>query len=73
MIGRADSRAVGAVRGASKNVDADEVREHGGVALGAELTIVCAPDHASITELEVNDRALRLITFGAEMRVDDVR
>ena len=44
-----------------------------GAALGAELTIVCAPDHASITELEVNDGALRLIAFGAEMQVDDVR
>jgi hypothetical protein len=44
-----------------------------GAALGAEHTIVCTPDHASITELEVNDGALRLIAFGAEMQVDDVR
>jgi len=44
-----------------------------GAALGAELTIVCTPDHASITELEVNDGALRLIALGAEMQVDDVR
>lgn len=44
-----------------------------GAALGVEHTIVCRPDHASITELEVQDGALRLVRRGAEMQVDDVR
>ncbi len=44
-----------------------------GAALGVEHTIVCTPDHASITELEVNGGVLRFIRHGAEMQVDDVR
>jgi len=44
-----------------------------GAALGEDATIVCKPDHASITELEVTSGALRLVRFGAEMQVDDVR
>jgi broad specificity phosphatase PhoE len=44
-----------------------------GAALGAEHTIVCTPDHASITEIEVRDGVLRLIRHGAAMQVDDVR
>jgi broad specificity phosphatase PhoE len=44
-----------------------------GAAMGVDETIVCIPDHASITELEVNDGMLRLIARGADMQVDDVR
>jgi broad specificity phosphatase PhoE len=44
-----------------------------GAALRVESTIVCAPDHASITEIEVRGGALRLVRNGAEMQVDDVR
>jgi broad specificity phosphatase PhoE len=44
-----------------------------GAALRRDTTMVCKPDHASITELEVSDGALRFVAFGAEMQVDDVR
>lgn len=45
-----------------------------GVALGKDGTIVCRPDHASITEIEVGPSgALRLVRAAAEMQVDDVR
>lgn len=45
-----------------------------GAALGSEQTIVCRPDHASITEIEVDaEGALRLVRAAAEMQVDDVR
>jgi broad specificity phosphatase PhoE len=44
-----------------------------GAALGVERTIVCVPDHASITEIEVRGGALRVVRHGAEMQVDDVR
>ena len=44
-----------------------------GAAQGSENTIVCTPDHASITEIEVDRGALRLIALGASMQVDDVR
>ena len=44
-----------------------------GAALDAHHTIVCTPDHASITEIEVEEGALRFIKHGAEMQVDDVR
>jgi len=44
-----------------------------GAALGRSETIVCKPAHASITEIEVHDGTLKLVRFGAEMQVDDVR
>jgi len=44
-----------------------------GAALGREATIVCRPDHASITELAVEDGALRLIGLGVEMNNGEVR
>jgi broad specificity phosphatase PhoE len=44
-----------------------------GAALGVDRTIVCVPDHCSITELAVEEGALRLVAFGADMEVDDVR
>jgi broad specificity phosphatase PhoE len=44
-----------------------------GAALRREETIVCRPDHASITELEVETGALRFLRHGASMQVDDVR
>lgn len=44
-----------------------------GAALGVDDTIVCLPGHASITELEVRDGALKLIAFGAAAVLDDVR
>jgi hypothetical protein len=44
-----------------------------GAAMGVEDTIVCIPDHASITELEVSNGALRVVVLGADMQVDDVR
>lgn len=44
-----------------------------GAALAREETIVCRPDYASITELEVNGGDLRLIRAGAEMSVGEVR
>jgi len=42
-------------------------------ALGRDETIVCKPDYASITELEVLDGALRLVRHGAEMQAGEVR
>lgn len=44
-----------------------------GAAKGVEDTIVFTPDHASITEIEVNQGALQLLSLGASMVVDDVR
>lgn len=44
-----------------------------GAAQGADDTIVFTPDHASITEIAVEQGALRLIALGAAMQVDDVR
>jgi len=44
-----------------------------GAAMGREETIVCRPDHASITELAVDDETLRLVALGATMQIDDVR
>lgn len=44
-----------------------------GAAMGSDKTVVCRPDHASITEIEVHDGALRLVSAAREMRVDDVR
>jgi broad specificity phosphatase PhoE len=44
-----------------------------GAALGVDRTIVCVPDHCSITEIEVEEGALRLVAMGADMEVDDVR
>jgi broad specificity phosphatase PhoE len=44
-----------------------------GAAQGVDSTIVCVPDHCSITEIAVEQGALRLIALGAEMQVDDVR
>lgn len=42
-------------------------------AMGSDKTIVCRPDHASITEIETHNGALRLVQMPREMRVDDVR
>jgi broad specificity phosphatase PhoE len=44
-----------------------------GAAQGVEQTIVFTPDHASITEIEVNHGVLRLVALGESMVVDDVR
>ena len=44
-----------------------------GAALGVDRTIVCVPDHCSITEITVEAGALRLVEMGADMQVDDVR
>jgi len=44
-----------------------------GAAMRNENTIVCMPDHASITELAVENGMLTLVRLGATMRVDDVR
>jgi broad specificity phosphatase PhoE len=44
-----------------------------GAALRRDETIVCRPDHASITELGLEDGVLRLVQMGAEMRQGDVR
>ncbi|MGE0661875.1 MAG: histidine phosphatase family protein [Hyphomonadaceae bacterium] len=44
-----------------------------GAAMGREETIVCRPDHASITVIAVDDGALRLVALGATMQIDDVR
>lgn len=44
-----------------------------GAALGRDETIVCRPDHASITEILVEDGKLRFVTQGATMQIDDVR
>lgn len=43
-----------------------------GAALGSENTIVCRPDHASITRLEVGDGGLRLVRLGAEMEDSEI-
>lgn len=42
-------------------------------AMGSDRTIVCRPDHASITEIEVSEGALKLVSAGREMQIDDVR
>jgi broad specificity phosphatase PhoE len=44
-----------------------------GAALGRPETIVCRPDHTSITELTIDDGRLRLVHLGAEMSEGDVR
>jgi broad specificity phosphatase PhoE len=44
-----------------------------GAALARPETIVCKPDYASITELEVANGALRLVSAGAEMTSGEVR
>ncbi|MFO1018658.1 MAG: histidine phosphatase family protein [Hyphomonadaceae bacterium] len=44
-----------------------------GAALGRDETIVCKPDYASITELEVSGGRLRLVRHGAEMQAGEVR
>lgn len=44
-----------------------------GAALRRDETIVCTPDHASITELSVNGSELALVTMGAQMQQGDVR
>jgi len=44
-----------------------------GAALQRDATIVCKPDHASITELALTDGVLSVVRLGAEMQVDDVR
>lgn len=43
-----------------------------GAATGREETIVCRPDHASITEIAVDGDAIRLVQLGAEMREGEV-
>lgn len=42
-------------------------------ALEREESIVCTPAHASITELLLEDGALRLVRMGAQVVSDDVR
>ena len=44
-----------------------------GAALGRADTIVCRPNHASITEIAVSDDELRLIALGESMDGGDVR
>lgn len=44
-----------------------------GAAVGAEETIVCRPNHCSITEVGIDGGILSLIRFGDDMAVDDVR
>lgn len=44
-----------------------------GAALGREETVVVRPDYASITELELQAGALRLVRAGHEMRTGEVR
>jgi len=44
-----------------------------GAALGRDETIVCKPNYASITEIEVAPTGLRLVRHGAEMVVGEVR
>ncbi len=44
-----------------------------GTAIGAEETMVFRPGHASITELAMEDGALRVVSLGAEMQSADVR
>lgn len=43
-----------------------------GAALGSEDTIVCRPDHASVTRLEVCDGRLQLVQLGAELEDGEV-
>lgn len=44
-----------------------------GQALEREETIVCRPDFASITELELREGVVRLVALGAEMSEGEVR
>jgi broad specificity phosphatase PhoE len=44
-----------------------------GAAMGRGETIVCRPDYASITELAVDEGALRLVRLGATMQDGEVR
>lgn len=44
-----------------------------GAALGRAETIVCRPDHASVTEMRIEDGVLKLIELGAEMKAGEVR
>lgn len=44
-----------------------------GAATGDSATIVCRPNHASITELALNAGTLRLIAMGESMHGGDVR
>jgi broad specificity phosphatase PhoE len=44
-----------------------------GAALGRDETIVCRPDHASITEIRLENGVLRLVQMGPEMSQGDVR
>ena len=44
-----------------------------GAALGRDETIVCRPDYASITALDLNSGTLRLLVQGAEMNQGEVR
>ncbi len=44
-----------------------------GAALECDQTIACKPGHASITEIEVRGRRLKLTALGDEMQIDDVR
>lgn len=44
-----------------------------GAALGRAETIVCRPDHASITEIAVEGDAIALVRLGAEMSEGEVR
>jgi len=44
-----------------------------GAALGRDETIVCKPDYASITEIEITPSGLRLVRHGAEMILGEVR
>ncbi len=43
-----------------------------GTALAAKQTIVCRPDYASITEIELRDGAPLLVRLGAEKQVGEV-
>lgn len=44
-----------------------------GAALGRAETIVCRPDHVSITEIAIEGDAIRLVKLGAEMSEGEVR
>jgi broad specificity phosphatase PhoE len=44
-----------------------------GAAMGSDRTIVCRPDHASITQIEVAGGVLKLVSAAREMQIDDVR
>jgi broad specificity phosphatase PhoE len=43
-----------------------------GAAINRRDTIVCRPDHASITEVEMRDGKLHLLRLGVQMSVGDV-